>query len=177
MDIDIITAKSKIIYNDIEAKVFCIENMLHFINVFNNISFKKRHGHINNNNNHYKVETLNNDSQIIEMKQMIQSTIKEIDEMGLNQQFYQIIQFCGTKRLNELKQTKFKLLNNNNNTIDLTQFDFEKCMELNEIHSILLEMKHKIYSIPIEDISHLSDTVCGSVQWLSNEISKHDTHQ
>ena len=172
MDIDIITAKSKAIYNDIESKVFCIENMLHFINVFNKINENGKNNGYRHTNNKYKLAEASSNSEIVEMKSMIQSTIKEIDEMGLNEQFYQIIQFCGTKRLNELKENKFKLLMNKD--IDLTQFDELKCNELNEIHLILLEMKDEIYSIPIEDIIHLSQTVCGSVQWLSNELNKYD---
>merc|ERR1712154_73885 len=137
MNIDIITNKAKAMFNDIESKVVCIRNMLLCINAFNKIDINRQQQIRYNNRNN------NNYSQIVEMNEMIKATIKEIDEMGLNEDFFQILQFCGIKKLNQMKKNgTFDVLMDDDN-VDLNEFDITKYNQLTGVNCILSEMKEK----------------------------------
>merc|ERR1712083_18501 len=97
-DIEIITGSARTLYLEVERKVVSIENMLHSIHRFNSMD---------------KAALSESESalqNVFEMSSMIRATIKEIDDMALNEQLADIIRFCGTKALRRLKGHKLSLL-------------------------------------------------------------------
>eukprot|EP01083_Nonionella_stella_P301741 1036881_1 len=157
MDVAVITTSAMQMFDDIQHKVMAIQQMLHYIHVFKRMQIKNC-----------------NTRDMKEMNQTISETIAEIDQMGLNQEFYQIIQFCGTQALKQLKATH-KTLFAAHCTLD--DLDEAKWNELAQTKQILKDMKQAVYSIPIHDIVALSQTVSHSVQWLQNQLEKYKTNQ
>lgn len=157
-DIEIITGSAKTLYLEVERKVISIERMLHSIHQFNTMDKEALS------------QSESAQQNVFEMSNMIRSTIKEIDDLALNEQLADIIRFCGTKVLRRLKGSKFSLLVYSN--MDLSKFDDVKCSQLEDIQLLLLEMKEKVDAIPIEDVMALSDTVTQSVRWLTKELKR-----
>eukprot|EP01083_Nonionella_stella_P239955 839290_1 len=139
-----------------------IQQMLHYIHVFKQLNI----------NTHE-----DSARDIKEMNQTIRETIAEIDQMGLNQEFYQIIQFCGTQALNQFKKTHKTLFAAHQTQMQLDQVDEAKWIKIRQTEQILKDMKQAVYSIPIHDIVALSQTVSHSVQWLQNQLDKYKTNQ